>query len=84
MTMNEGWKVFWLFAVFFAAAFGAERTFVPNVLPVAFASEPQALWEVGTAFVLRAIELMSGSVALVAFVLMLGVWAQRFSAAQKS
>jgi hypothetical protein len=84
MTMNEGWKVFWLFAAVFAAAFGAERTFVPNVVPVAFANEPQPLWTVETAFVLRAIELMSGSVALAAFVLMLGVWAQQFSAAQKS
>jgi len=82
--MNEGWKAFWLFAVFFAAAFGAERTFVPNVVPVAFANEPQALWAVETAFVLRAIELMSGSVALAAFVLTLGAWALQFSGAQKS
>jgi len=82
--MNEGWKVFWLFAAFFAAAFGAERTFVPNVVPVGFASEPQPLWTVETAFVLRAMELMSGSVALAAFVLMLGAWAMQFSGAQKT
>ena len=47
--MNDGWKVFWLFSVVFAAAFGAERTFVPDVVPVAFADLPQPLWTVGTA-----------------------------------
>jgi len=73
--MNEGWKVFWLFAAVFAAAFGAERTFVGDVVPVAFADLPQPLWAVLTAMVLRALELMSGSVALIALILMCGVWA---------
>src|SRR6202041_942088 len=35
--MNEGWKVFWLFSVGFAVAFGAEGTFVSDIVPVAFA-----------------------------------------------
>ncbi len=76
--MKPGWKLFLLFAVLFSAAFGAERLFVPNVVPIAFAEEPQPLWAVETAFVLRAIELMTGGVAIVALALMLGVWARRW------
>jgi hypothetical protein len=75
--MNPGWKAFWLFAVVFAVALGLERTFVPDVVPIAFADEPQPHWAVQAAFVLRTIELMSGSVALIALLLMLGVWADR-------
>ena len=73
--MNEGWKVFWLFSVVFAAAFGAERTFVPDIMPVAFADVPQPLWALGTAVVLRTLELITGTVAVIALILMLGVWA---------
>jgi hypothetical protein len=76
--MSAGWKAFWLFAVIFAAAYGAEQTFVPDIVPVGLADLPQPLWAIGTAFVLRAIELMSGSVATAALVLTLGAWAQHF------
>ena len=82
--MNEGWKVFWLFAAIFAAAFGAERTFVPDVVPVAFADLPQPLWAVLTAMVLRALELMSGSVSMIALILMCGVWADHLRQVQTS
>jgi hypothetical protein len=75
--MNPGWKVFWLFAAVFAAALGLERTFVSDVVPVAFADEPQPHWAVQTAFVLRTLELISGGVTLIALLLMLGVWADR-------
>jgi hypothetical protein len=77
IAMHAGWKVFWLFAAVFAVALGLERTFVPDVVPIAFADEPQPLWMVEVAFLLRALELMTGSVALIALVLMLGVWADR-------
>jgi hypothetical protein len=77
MTMNSGLKVFFLFGALFAIAFGLERTLVPDIVPVAFADEPQPIWAVQTAFVLRALELMTGSVTLIALVLMLGVWADR-------
>jgi hypothetical protein len=82
LAMNAGWKVFWLFAAVFAAALGLERTFVPNVVPIAFADKPQPLWMVESAFVLRALELMTGSVALIALLLMLGVWADRLRQVQ--
>ena len=82
--MNEGWKVLWLFAAVFAAAFGAEQTLVPDVVPVAFADVPQPLWAVLTAMVLRALELISGSVALIALILMCGVWADHLRQVQIS
>lgn len=82
--MNEGWKVLWLFAAVFAAAFGAEKTLVPDVVPVAFADVPQPLWAVLTAMVLRALELISGSVALIALILMCGVWADHLRQVQAS
>jgi hypothetical protein len=78
-SMAAGWKIFLLFAAVFALALGAERLFVPYVVPVAFAEEPQPLWSVETAFVLRAIELMSGGVAIIALVLTLSAWAKQLS-----
>ena len=75
--MNSGWKVFWVFAAVFAAAFGLERTLVPDVVPIAFADDPQPSWMVQTAFLLRSLELMTGSVAVIALTLMFGVWAER-------
>jgi hypothetical protein len=75
--MNAGWKVFWMFAAVFAVALGLERTFVPDVVPIAFAEEPQPSWMVQTAFLLRTLELMTGGVALMALILMLGVWADK-------
>src|ERR1700743_2441605 len=77
IAMNPGWKVFWLFAAMCAAALGRERPFLWDVVPVAFADEPQPHWAVQTAFVLRTLELISGSVTLIALLLMLGVWAAR-------
>jgi hypothetical protein len=77
IAMNSGWKVFFLFAAVFAAAMGLERTFVPDVVPIAFADDPQPSWMVQTAFLLRSLELMTGSVALIALLLMFGVWAEK-------
>jgi hypothetical protein len=82
--MNEGWKVFWLFATVFAVAFGAERTFVADVVPVAFADLPQPMWAVMTAMVLRALELIAGSVAFIALILICGVWADHLRQVQVS
>jgi hypothetical protein len=79
ITMKSGWKVFWLFAVVFAVAFGLERTLVPHIVPVAFADEPQPLWSVETAFILRAIELMAGGVAAIALSLVLLAWLRRIA-----
>ena len=68
--MNSGWKVFLLFAAMCAAALGAEHMFVPDIVPVAFADEPQPSWAVQTAFVLRTFELMFGAMAIIGLLLM--------------
>jgi hypothetical protein len=74
--MNAGWKIFWLAAATFAAAFGAAQWLVPDVVPVGYADEPQASWAVLTAFLLRAIELVAAWVAAIALAVMCGAWAR--------
>jgi hypothetical protein len=75
--MNAGWKIFLLSLALFAIAFGAERLLVPDIVPISFAEEPQSLLAVQAAFVLRAVELIAGSVAAIAFVVTLGAWLRR-------
>ena len=77
--MKSGLRVFWVFAAVFVLAFALERTLVPHIVPVAFAEQPQPLWKVETAFVIRALELMSGGVAVIALGLMLAAWARRLA-----
>jgi hypothetical protein len=73
-SMNAGWRIFLLFAVVFIAALGAERMFVPDIVPVAFTEEPRSLWSLQVAFVLRAVELIAAGVATIAFAIMFGAW----------
>jgi hypothetical protein len=75
--MSAGWKILWLAVVTFAAAFGAARWLVPDVVPVGYAEEPQASWAVLTAFLLRAIELVAAWVAAIALAVMCGAWARK-------
>ena len=72
--MSAGWKIFWLSAIVFAIAFTAARLIVPDIVPVAFAEEPQPSWAVMTAFVLRAIELVAAWVAIISFAILVGAW----------
>jgi hypothetical protein len=74
--MSAGWKILWLAAATFAAAFGAAQWLVPDVVPVGYAEEPQASWAVLTAFLLRAIELVAAWVAAIALAVMCGAWAR--------
>jgi hypothetical protein len=74
--MTPGWKILLLSAALFGIAFAAEQLLVPGIVPVAFADEPQPLWAVEVAFVLRAIELMAAGAAFIALVLMIGGWAK--------
>jgi hypothetical protein len=58
-------KIFLLFVVTFVLAWLAHRTIVPNVVPVAD-GDGQVNWQVQTAFVLLAIEIIGlGGAALV-------------------
>ena len=72
--MKAGSKFFALFVVVFAAAFGAERMFVPDIVPIAFVEQPQPQWAVQLAFLLRTIEWLAGSVAIISLAVMLAMW----------
>jgi hypothetical protein len=75
--MNAGWKVFGLSLAVFGATLGAQRLFVSDIVPIAFAEEPQPGWAVQLAFLLRSVELTTAIVALLALVLLLGTWARK-------
>ena len=82
--MKEACKVFGFFSAVFAVAFGAQQMLVADIVPVAYADVPQPLWAVGTAVVLRALELISGSLAFIALILMCGVLAEHLRQVQDS
>ena len=75
--MREAWKMFCLAAVTFGIALGLAHEFVPDIVPVAFAEEPQGSWAVMTAFVLRAIELITAAVAIIALAVLAGAYLQQ-------
>ena len=70
--MRAAWTIFCLSAAVLAAALVLAHLLVPDVVPVAFADEPQQSWAVMTAFVLRAIELIAAAVALIALAVLAG------------
>jgi hypothetical protein len=71
---NTAPKIFWLALALFALAFAAQQLLVPNVQPVAWAQEPQALWAVETAFVLRALQYVGALVAGLALLMIAAAW----------
>ncbi|MBB4395396.1 hypothetical protein [Bradyrhizobium sp. ERR14] len=75
--MRAAWKILCLFAVVLAAALGLAHQLVPDVVPVAFAEEPQPSWAVMTAFFLRAIEMITASVVMIALAVIIGGLIQR-------
>jgi hypothetical protein len=72
--MRAAWKVFCLFAVILVVSLGLAQLLVPDIVPVGFAEEPQPLWAVMTAFLLRAVELVAASVAMIAFAVIAGAY----------
>jgi hypothetical protein len=74
--MSAGWKIVWLSVVAFVVAYAAGRLLVPDIVPIAFAGEPQPSWAVMTAFVLRAIELTAAWIAIMSFSILAGAWAR--------
>ncbi|MBR1133214.1 hypothetical protein [Bradyrhizobium iriomotense] len=75
--MRAAWKIFCLSAAVLAAAIVIAQLLVPDIVPIAFAEEPQPSWAVMTAFVLRAIELMTAAVAVIALAMLVGMCARR-------
>jgi lysylphosphatidylglycerol synthetase-like protein (DUF2156 family) len=63
--------------VVYAAAMAAQRFFVPNVVAIAATEEPQPLWALETAFVLRSIENIALFVAIILIALIAAQWVRR-------
>jgi hypothetical protein len=70
--MRAAWKMFCQSVAVLAAALGLAHLLVPDVVPAAFAEEPQSSWAVMTAFMLRAIEMIAASVAIISLAVVAG------------
>jgi heme/copper-type cytochrome/quinol oxidase subunit 2 len=70
MSLQNGLKLLLISAAAFAVAFGLRRAFFWDVMPVSWDQEPQSLWALGAAFMLRSIENLAMVVAaiVVAFI----------------
>jgi branched-subunit amino acid permease len=77
-SMLAGWKIVCFGAVIFAVALGAGWLLVPDVVPIGYREEAQPSWAVQIAFALRAIELTTAWVAIIALAVMLGQWSKRW------
>ncbi|UWU79153.1 hypothetical protein N2603_12040 [Bradyrhizobium huanghuaihaiense] len=75
--MRAALKMFCLSVAVLAAAVVIAQLLVPDIVPIAFAEEPQPAWAVMTAFALRAIELIAAAVAVIALAMLAGMCAQR-------
>ena len=63
MSIGAALKLFVLALIIFAVAFGLRRTFFWDVTPVSWDQEPQSLWALGAAFLLRSLENIAAAVA---------------------
>lgn len=63
MSVRTALKLFALALIVFAVAFGLRRTFLWDVTPVSWDQEPQSLWALGAAFLLRSLENIAAVVA---------------------
>ncbi len=75
MSFGAACRLFIVSLVVFAAAFALRRIFLWDVMPVSWDQEPQSLWALGTAFLLRSVENIASVVAAIvlAFVCTLGL-----------
>ncbi len=75
--MSGGWRLFLISVAVLAVVFSLERIFVPGIVPVGFADEPQPLWAVETAFVFRALEFLAAGIAIISFTLVMAAYVRR-------
>jgi len=61
-------KLFAFALIIFAVAFGLRRTFLWDVTPVSWDQDPQSLWALGAAFLLRSLENIAVVVAGLALI----------------
>ena len=73
MSISTALRLFVLALIVFAIAFGLRHTFFWDVTPVSWDQEPQSLWALAAAFLLRSLEniaaVVAGLALIVAFTL---------------
>jgi hypothetical protein len=68
MSIRAMLKLLILALIVFAISFGLRRAFFWNVTPVSWDQDPQSLWALGAAFLLRSVENIAAVVAALALV----------------
>jgi hypothetical protein len=68
MSIGTVLKLFVLALIVFAVAFGLRHTFLWDVAPVSWDQDPQSLWALGAAFLLRSLENIAAVVAGLALI----------------
>jgi hypothetical protein len=68
MSIASALKLFVLALIVLAVAFGLRRTFFFDVMPVSWDQDPQSLWALGAAFLLRTLENLAVVVAVLAVI----------------
>jgi hypothetical protein len=63
MSIGAALKLFVFALIVFAVAFGLRRSFFWDATPVSWDQEPQSLWALGAAFLLRSLENNAAAVA---------------------
>ncbi len=78
MSLRAACKLFVLSLLVFAATFALRRVFLWDVMPVSWDQEPQSLWALGAAFLLRSIENIASVIAAIGFALVCTLWFDRW------
>jgi hypothetical protein len=68
MSIRTVLKLFVLALIVFVVAFAVRRTLFWDVTPVSWDQEPQSLWALGAAFLLRSVENLAAIVAVLALI----------------
>jgi hypothetical protein len=68
MSIANALKLFGVALIVFAVAFSLRRTFFWDVTPVSWDQEPQSLWALGAAFLLRTLENVAAVVAVLTLI----------------
>jgi len=68
MSIASALKLFVLALIVLAVAFGLRRTFFWDVTPVSWDQEPQSLWALGAAFLLRTLQNLAAVVAILTLI----------------
>jgi hypothetical protein len=76
-SFSSAMKILFMSTAVYLLALAAQHIIVPNIVPIAWAQEPQPLWAVQVAFLLVSIENTAAFVALIVLMLVAARWVQR-------